>query len=571
MSLIENFLEKCTEFDNNISYRYLVDGENNVKNITYRELKESAEKFAGFLLEKYQPQSRVLLLFDTSLDFIISFWGTIIAGMVAVPVQPPFNFKMLERLLHIGKNADSNILITSHDFLQQLDSFKSYFEQLPAMEKFSVTQILNENKKYEIPNISNDFNALIQYTSGSVGNSKGVLLSHNNMLSNVKMPIAVLTKIKPEKTEKDSCLTWLPLYHDMGLISGILMPVFMGIESVVMSPLMFLQKPFRWIKALSDYKSSVSAAPNFAYDLCVKKVKDEQLEGLDISNWSIALNGAESVRYDTIENFSNKFSKAGFRKKQFYPAYGLAESVVFVTGKSRNEDVRFLQLDKTALEKNKVVLSDVEKDSLKIVGLGYTWEDAELAIVNSETLELVGENEVGEICVSGKSIAKCYWNSDEETNKVFDTKINSTDEKYKDKTFLRTEDLGFVYDGFLYMTGRLKDLIIIRGNSYYPQHIEQTTEKSHESFRLGNCSAFSIDEDNEEKLVIIQEIKKDMSISNFDDLVNLVRKNVTETHAISPYKIVFVKTESLPKTSSGKLQRRLSKKMYLNNEFSFLN
>ncbi|MFN8672418.1 MAG: fatty acyl-AMP ligase [Candidatus Sericytochromatia bacterium] len=567
MTLIDLFFEKTQNLANDIAYYYLVDGENNVQKITFNELKEKAELFASFLLEKYPLQSRIVLLFDTGLDFVVSFWGTILAGMVAVPVQPPYNFQMLERLIHIGKNAESSVLITNNDFLKQIENFKAYLQELPEMEKISVEDILSKTNNYKKPNIDKNDNALIQYTSGSVGVSKGVLLSHHNILSDLKMPVAVLTKTKPERTEKDSCLCWLPLYHDMGLASGIVLSFLLNSYSVIMSPLIFLQKPFRWIKALSDYKTTVSAAPNFAFDVCSKKIKEEQLEGLDLSNWSITLNGAEPIRYETITNFSKKFAKAGFREKQFYPAYGLAESFVFVTGKGRNEEVRFLQVDKENLEKNIIILSEQEEKSVKIVSLGYSWGEQDLLIINPETLEILPENQVGEVVISSPSIAKGYWNMKEETERVFNIKLNTNDERYKDKSFLRTEDLGFLNEGYLYLTGRIKDLIIIRGNNYYPQHIEQTVEKSHSSFRLGNCSAFSIQEKGEEKLIVVQEIKKGIDNLNISELNDVVNKNVTEKHGISPYKIIFVKAESLPKTSSGKLQRRASKKMFLEGSF----
>lgn len=567
MNLIAVFFKQTAEFKDNIAYYYLVDGEDTVQSITYGELEKKASLVASFLQNKYLPQSRVVLLFDTSLDFIISFWGCVLAKMVAVPVQPPFNFKMLERLILIGKNANSNILITTGDFLKHIDMFKEYLTELPEMERFSVEDILKMEACYKVPiEIDKNDHVIIQYTSGSVGNSKGVVLTHENLLHNTTMPIAVLEKIKPEKTEKDSFMTWLPIYHDMGLMSGIILPIVMGTYSVVMSPLIFLQKPLRWIKALSKYKTTVSAAPNFAFDLCVKKIKDEQLEGLDISNWSIALNGAEPVRAETIERFTNKMSKAGFRKKQFYPAYGMAESVVFVTGKNRNEDVRILTLDKQELGKNKVVFTDdTNEKSVKVVGLGFSWLEQDLVIINTETSELCKENEVGEIFISSPSIAKEYWKNPKETKRLLNIKLSISD-----KFFVKTEDLGFINNGWLYIAGRIKDLIIVNGHNYYPHHIELTAENSHNTFRLGNCSAFSIDVDSQEKLVIIQEIKKDSTNLDFNEMRHSIQKNVTEKHSISAYKVRFVKADSLPKTSSGKLQRSLSKKMYLNNEFDFL-
>lgn len=572
MNLIDLFFKQVAEFKDNIAYYYLVDGEDNVETLTYCELEKKARLVASFLQNKYEPQSRIVLLFDTSLDFIISFWGCVLAQMVAVPVQPPFNFKMLERLILIGKNANSNVLITTNDFLKHMDMFKEYLTELPEMERFAVNDILNMESNYKKPSeIDKNHHVVIQYTSGSVGNSKGVVLTHENIVHNTTMPMAVLAKIKPETTEKDSCMTWLPIYHDMGLVSGIILPVAMGTYSAIMSPLIFLQKPLRWIKALSKYKTTISAAPNFAFDLCAKKIKEEQLEGLDISNWSIALNGAEPVRAETIERFSTKMAKAGFIKKQFYPAYGMAESVVFLTGKNRNEELRILSLNKEELGKNQVVFVDEnDEKSVKVVGLGFSWLDQELVVVNTNTLIPCKENEVGEIFISSPSITKEYWENPEETERLLNKNLNTNEPRYKDRLFVKTEDLGFIHDGWLYITGRIKDLIIVNGHNYYPHHIEVTAENSHGAFRLGNCSAFAVYVDSQEKLVIIQEIKKDASNLDFNEMKHVIQKNVSEKHSISAYKILFVSADSLPKTSSGKLQRRLSKQMYSNNEFKYL-
>ena len=561
MNLAEIFETQVIENVDKIAYTFLADGEDKAITITYSELEVNVKTISSILQEKYHVGDRAILLFDTGLDFINSLWACFLSGIIAVPIHPPMDMRGINKLLHIIKDSQPSLVLTTSSFVSQMSFFEGSMKDIPKIDKIAVDSLPEKLFPFKKLDILDTTNALIQYTSGSVGVSKGVLLNHGNITDNAYMLKAVLEETPPPKAQKDSFLCWLPLYHDMGLMSGVILPLVMGTTSTLMSPLMFLQKPYRWLKALTKYKSTVSAAPNFAYELCIKKVKDEQLEQLDLSSWSVALNGAESIKSQTIERFTEKFSIIGFKPEYFYPAYGLAESVVFVTGPSRDQLPVILEIDKEALENNQVKVSE-ESQKVSVVSTGHIWLDEKVIIVNPQTFKECQTDEIGEVWIAGKSVATGYWNMPEETQNTFEFSLSDD----QDKKYLRTGDLGFFKNDNLFITGRIKDLIIIRGHNYYPHHIEHSVEKFSSFFRPGSSAAFSIVIGNEEKLVLIQEIKKEAVIENTESFKNSVKKMIVEEHGIILHDIVFLKQGSIFKTSSGKVQRKLCKNKYLKCE-----
>ncbi|MCM3441344.1 AMP-binding protein [Metabacillus halosaccharovorans] len=336
-----------------------------------------------------------------------------------------------------------------------------------------------------------------------------------------------------------------------------------------MSPMDFLQKPYRWLEAISKYKATVSGAPNFAYELCVKKVSEEQKNQIDLSSWRVAFNGAEPIRYETLENFSSAFKVCGFKENSFYPCYGMAEATLLISGGNSNDYPIIKNFDSQSLKNNKVQESIETRESSVIVSCGKTSMDQEIKIVNPETNNLCSENEVGEIWVNGQNVAKGYFGTGDNEN--FNGLINGNNTK----KYLKTGDLGFIHEGQLYITGRLKDVIILRGKNYYPQDIELTTEKAHIGVREGCSASFSITKDNEEKLVIVAEVERtyrprgsNQQNEKLDDnnILKSIRKKVMEDHSVQPYYICLIKTGSIPKTSSGKIQRNACKHEFLNDE-----
>lgn len=387
------------------------------------------------------------------------------------------------------------------------------------------------------------------------------MVSHGNLLHN----LSVIYKCF-EHTNNSIFISWLPHYHDMGLIGGILQPIYGGFPAILMAPVAFIQKPIRWLMTISRYKATTSGAPNFAYDLCVNKIKPEKLASLDLSSWEISFNGGEPVRAQTLERFAQTFASCGFRKQAFYPCYGMAENTLFTSGGLKAEPpiIRFVK--ETELSQNRVVLLDeLSVDSQAIVSCGRNWSSQKIIIVNPDSLTKCGDGEVGEIWVSGKSVAQGYWQKPEQTQQTFNASLSGT----KEEPFLRSGDLGFLLSDELFITGRIKDLIIIRGQNHYPQDIELTVQKSNPALRPNFGAALSVEIKGEEKLVIVQEVERTY-LRNLDvqKVVGDITQAVTVEHGLQVYATVLVKTGSIPKTSSGKIQRYACRTAFLNGSLT---
>jgi acyl-CoA synthetase (AMP-forming)/AMP-acid ligase II len=383
-----------------------------------------------------------------------------------------------------------------------------------------------------------------------------------------------------ELSPKTRTVIWLPAYHDMGLVGGVLQPLYCGYPVTLMSPLIFLQRPFRWLNAISRFRATTSGGPNFAYDLCVRKITPEQRATLDLSSWDLAFNGAEPINHETLDRFAKYFEPCGFRYEAFYPCYGLAEATLIVSGGLKAAPPIVQSFQSSALEQNKVVINAVHNESGRLlVGCGQTMAGQKIVIVDPVTLKPCPADEIGEIWVSGPSVTQGYWNRQNETNHTFKGYLRDTNEG----PFLRTGDLGFLKDGELFVTGRLKDLIIIDGNNHYPQDIEWTVEVSHKALRPSGCAAFSINVQNKEQLVVVVEVEpryrlnrspKSKDITNdgnsrqrlpldFNEVIKTIRKAVAEHHDLRVYDILLIKAGRILKTSSGKIQRHACKAGYL--------
>ena len=383
------------------------------------------------------------------------------------------------------------------------------------------------------------------------------MISHGNLLHNLTLIHKCF-----EHTASSHGLIWLPPYHDMGLIGGVLQPIYGGFPVTLMPPVAFLQKPIRWLQAISRYKTTTSGGPNFAYDLCVSKIKPEQLEGLDLSSWEVAFTGAEPIRAETLERFARMFADCGFRKEAFYPCYGMAETTLLVCGglKAQTPIIRYVK--ETKLLPNRVEKNSKSREEFQaIVSCGRSWLNQKVAIANPESLIKCSDGEVGEIWVKGESVARGYWNQPKLTRQTFNAYLRDTGEGQ----FLRTGDLGFLQDGELFVTGRVKDMIIIRGQNYYSQDIELTVQMSHGGLRRDCGAAFPVELKNTERLVIVQEVERSyLKKIDVQEVVKNISKVVTARHGLKVYATVLVKTGSIPKTSSGKIQRYACKNAFLN-------
>ncbi len=577
------------------AYIFLKDGESEAGRLTYQELDRRARIAAVRLQSVGTAGDRALLLYPPGLDYIVAFFGCLYAGIIAVPVYPPHPARperTLPRLLGIAKNAQPHIALTLSPILA---AAQPLFSKIPAAANIRWIATDDgsdiDSSDWREPDVNRDTLAFLQYTSGSTGTPKGVMVSHGNLLHNSAM-------IHNSFQNKDNAcaVIWLPPYHDMGLIGGIIQPLYRAFPAVIMSPAAFLQKPFRWLEAVSRYKATVSGGPNFAYDLCVHKILPEQREALDLSSWEIAFNGSEPVRPETMERFADAFHDCGFRREAFYPCYGLAEATLFVSGGVKKELPVIRSLDGNALEQHRIIpVNEEDKTARALVGCGKMPSELLIAIVKPETLRTASADEVGEIWVSGKSMAQGYWEKPEESRETFHACLSGTGEG----TFLRTGDMGFIQDGELFVTGRLKDLIIIRGRNHYPQDIELTVEKSYPMMRQGCSAAFSVETEGEERLVIAAEIERrhferrqkadglpaesDRRSSerrlpevdpwfspdvrqpvDFDEAVRAIRRAVSEQHELQVYAVLLLKPGTISKTSSGKIQRHACREQFLN-------
>ncbi|MEX0679101.1 MAG: aminotransferase class I/II-fold pyridoxal phosphate-dependent enzyme, partial [Pirellulales bacterium] len=385
---------------------------------------------------------------------------------------------------------------------------------------------------------------------------KGVMLTHANLMHN---SASIAYAFEHTRSGAAAGVFWLPSYHDMGLIGGIVQPLYIGRPNVLMSPMAFLQKPYRWLKAISHYQATIGGGPNFAYDLCVRKITSEQRATLDLSSWRLAFNGAEPVRAETLDVFTRTFEPVGFRRTAFYPCYGMAEATLIVSGGFKAGLPVVRTFDAEALESNQVVdaLAD-EEGACELVGSGGKLLDQRILIAHPEHTTTMPPDQVGEIWVAGPSVAQGYWNRPEETERTFRAYLKDTGEG----PFLRTGDLGFIQDGELFITGRLKDLIIIRGMNHYPHDIEATAEKCHPRIRPANGAAFAAEVGGVERLVIVQEIERGQQ-SELDEVIEAVRRGVAAEHELNVDAVALVKAGSIPKTSSGKIQRHACRQAFL--------
>ena len=540
-----------------LAFIFLQDGETESSSLTYQELDRQAQAIATQIQSFGVTGSLALLLYPPGLEFIAAFFGCLYAGVVAVPAYPPRRNQNISRLQAIVASSQAVVALTTTSLLTNIREQFAQNPELAALRWLASDNLASDQALgWQEPALSSETLAFLQYTSGSTGTPKGVMISHGNLLHNS----ALIHKCF-EHTPNSRGVIWLPLYHDMGLIGGVLQPLYAGFPVTLMSPVDFLQKPFRWLQAISHYKATTSGGPNFAYDLCVRKIKPEHLASLDLSSWEVAFNGAEPVRADTLDRFASTFEPYGFRREAFYPCYGMAETTLFVSGGLKTASPVVHHVKGTVLEQNRVLTAATEQEGVRaIVGCGQTWLDQKIVVVDPESLTQCLSDQVGEIWVSSSSVARGYWRRPEETQQTFQAYLADTAEG----PFLRTGDLGFLLNGELFVTGRLKDLVIIRGRNHYPQDIELTVDESHPALRSGCGAAFSVEVEGEEQLVVAQEVERSyLRKLDANEVVGAVREAVSQQHELEVYAVLLLKTGSIPKTSSGKIQRYACKQRLL--------
>jgi acyl-CoA synthetase (AMP-forming)/AMP-acid ligase II len=547
-----------------LAFTFLLDGETESSSITYQELDLKARAIAAHLQSNIPMGERALLLYPSGLEFIAAFLGCLYAGVIAIPAYPPKRNQKMLRLQAIADDAQAMVTLSTKELLTKFGDRFVENSKLSALGHLATDDIsLEQAHSWQEPRLNGNTLAFVQYTSGSSGMPKGVMVSHENLIHNEKM-----IQMAFNHSAETVVVGWLPLFHDMGLIGNVLQALYLGIPSIFMAPEAFLQQPFRWLQAISRFKATSSGGPNFAYDLCVRKITPEQRLKLDLSSWEVAFNGAEPVQAKTLELFADTFAECGFRPEAFYPCYGMAETTLFISGGLRSEAPIVGLYEAAHLEQDLVWAADEQQSNTKkIVGCGQSWLDQKIMIVDPKTFTLCPTNKIGEIWISGPNVARGYWNRNKETLQTFNAYIADSGEG----PFLRTGDLGFLLNGELFVTGRLKDIIIIRGRNHYPQDIELTAEESHESLRADCGAAFVVEINSIERLVIVQEVERTY-LRNLDmnDVINSIRRSISEQHGLQVFSAVLVKTGSIPKTSSGKIQRHACLSGFLSGSLDVL-
>jgi acyl-CoA synthetase (AMP-forming)/AMP-acid ligase II len=551
------------------AFTFLHNGEVELAHLSYRELDRQARAIAAALQEGCATGERALLLYPPGLEFISAFFGCLYAGVVAIPAPLPDQIRLkrtLPRLQALVADAQASLVLT--DFRNSTGIAESgalSSLKLRATDEFTDGDACDQLAAcWQPPSVDGDTLAYLQYTSGSTSAPKGVMVSHGNLMRHC----AHIRQAWDYRSDSIAA-TWLPHFHDYGLVDGLIQPLFTGASAFVMSPVAFYMRPVRWLKTISRYAVTHSQGPNFAFEHCVEKVKPEQCADLNLRTWRIASNGSEPIAMETIERFVAAFEPYGFRREAFYPAYGLAEATLLVATRQHGSLPAARVCDAEALQRHRVVEPSPGQSDQRVrsvVSCGTPIGDTNVVIVDPDSLKPCAPSEVGEICVSSPGVTLGYWRRNEETARTFRCFVDGNG------PFLRTGDLGFMSNGELYITGRIKDVIIIRGRNHYPQDIELTVAQSHPALRPGHGAAFGLEVKGTERLVVVQEVRRSYlrSVDIDDEVVGNIREAVSEQHEIQVYNAVLVRPGTIPKTSSGKIQRSVCRQRFLDGTLETL-
>ncbi len=592
-NLVQLLRDRAQAEGERLAYTFLVDGDEAGPSYDYAALDVRARAIAGWLQQRVEPGARVLLLYPPGLDALTGLLGCLYAGAVAVPAPPPDAARLkrsLPRLQSIVEDSGASVLCCTGYIGELVEPLQERVEQFAHMQRVDTAAVPDDlAASWTSPRIESQDLAYLQYTSGSTSAAKGVMISHRNVMAN----LAYNRRLWCYAADSVA-VTWMPHFHDYGLVEGLLQPLYSAIPSYVLSPLAFLRRPLRWLQAISTYRATHSAAPNFGYDHCVQQIQPAAGSELDLSSWRVASTGAEMVRPATLERFAETFGPYGFRRQAFFPSFGLAEATLMCTTKAPPEQPpSLLRLDGRELRRGKVVLAEAPPPGAQgdptagvtLVGCGTVDTEFDtafdtalaepsaergaapsIAIADPETGRRCQPDEVGEIWIGGPFIGEGYWQRPELSQEVFRARLTGQPEA---GTFLRTGDLGFVHTSRdlqvqdLYIVSRIKDMMIIRGYNHYPPDIEATVEAAHPLLRANCCAVFSVEVRDEERVVVVVEVERSFRDEQLPEVAGAIREAVLQGHELQLYALRLLRRGTLPKTSSGKVQRRAAKEAFL--------
>jgi acyl-CoA synthetase (AMP-forming)/AMP-acid ligase II len=552
-TLAEVLVRRAREHPDRRAYTVLADGEADERVLTYGDLFARARAIAARLIAERADRQPVLIVLPTGLDYLAVFYGCLLARAMAVPVTPPRRARTPERLLAVATDCRPVLAIApavALDAMRQACAGTA----AAAMRWIAVEELATDSEWDAClpPSEPSDI-AFLQYTSGSIAAPKGVMVTHRNLMANQRM-----IRDAFGHNGSSTVVGWLPLYHDMGLIGNVMQPLFCGASCVLMAPEAFLMRPLRWVRAISRYRGATSGAPNFAYDLCASKARPEQCEGLDLSCWRLAYNGSEPVRAETLERFARRFEPYGFSRAAARPCYGLAEATLLATCAPPIAQPRALRLDAAALQDHRVRLTDDPQVPARLVpSCGPPWRDARVRIGDPKTAADCPPDQIGEVLVAGDHVTPGYWQRPDQTAETFRPDADGV-------RWLHTGDLGFLHEGELHVTGRIKDLVILGGRNHYPGDLELTATQSSSSIRPGGCCAFSIEGTSGEELVLLVELER-AALRDEDRraLLAAIQQALGEAHDVRAADILVLRPGSILRTSSGKIRRHACRQFHL--------
>ncbi|CAN5785913.1 fatty acyl-AMP ligase [soil metagenome] len=544
------------------AYTFLDDGEQDGTSFNWMDVDVRSRAIGAAVARQMDAGGRVLIMLPPGVEFASAFFGVLYGGAVAIPTYPPsgsLTDRTRTRIRSMLADAGVSLVVSCGALHARVAAIEALVPELSGIPWLDIDNVdLDDASTWKAPRAGGSTLALLQYTSGSTANPRGVMVSHGNLLHNLAHAADL------GRYNRDSVsVSWLPVNHDMGLINGVLQGVHSGSRTIQMSPAAFLQRPSRWLQAISRFGASHSGGPNFAYDLCARRVSDEDRDSLDLRTWELAYNGSEPVRRSTLETFMRAFGSCGFRWTSLRPGYGLAEATLLVT----SDEAETAPVFHPASRKGVPLVSAASQGG-DWVGCGVVDGTMQIRIVDPVTLVPREHGDVGEIWVAGASVAAGYWNKPRESAATFRAVIAGT----SDAPYLRTGDLGCVIDGHLFVTGRIKDVLIVRGLKHYPHEIEATAEAAHGSLRPGCCVVFSIQREGEESIAVIAEVESRFGSALAGeigtDAISAIRRAVANGHQVALHAVALVPAGTLPKTTSGKLQRFLCRDGFVDGTLS---
>ncbi|WP_369721748.1 fatty acyl-AMP ligase [Bradyrhizobium sp. LLZ17] len=557
-SLVALLARRAADQGNDRAYVFVSDRGTEEAVLTFRQLHDASRALASRLTMVAQPGERAILVFPPGIEFMAAFFGCLMAGIIAVPMMMPRRNSARDASAAILANCEPAIALTTSAFALRGDLQARFAQE--NIRWIEIDLAADASATVDLPEPAPDDIAFLQYTSGSTSEPKGVMVSHANLLANLEM-----IRLALGNTRRSTYVNWVPLYHDMGLILNALQALYVGAPCVLMAPNAFMQRPLGWLRTISHYRAEVACSPNFGFDLCVSRYRADQMQGIDLSSLKVALNGAEPIHAETIERFIATFAPHGFDPRAMYPAYGMAEATLLISGGTRGGSHLTRSVGRAVLQAHVTEAPTDPDDAQIVVGCGRALAGERIAIVEPERRTRLAADRVGEIWVSGANVARAYWRNDTATHEGLGAEIAG-----ETGLWLRTGDLGFLAaTGDLFVTGRIKDLIIIRGINHYPQDIERTVQSLDDGLRENCGAAFSVsDESGEEALVIVQEVERTARHSiDPAEIRGRIREAIADSHELSARHIALIRPGALPKTTSGKIQRKLARKLWLDGSF----